>query len=81
MGSGFFGNVVHSITNPSSTYKNPFDPGAWRIAQTNNGTAGPYSGVAPTLAGANAGYGGAVQPGANPYARATPVSPYQQGSA
>ena len=37
---------------------------------------GPYAGVAPTLAGANAGYGGAVQPGASPYAAATPTNPY-----
>ncbi len=37
---------------------------------------GPYAGVAPTLAGANAGYGGAVQSGANQYAAATPVNPY-----
>ncbi len=37
---------------------------------------GPYAGVAPTLAGANAGYGGAVQQGASPYAAATPINPY-----
>jgi hypothetical protein len=37
---------------------------------------GPYAGVTPTLAGANAGYGGAVQPGASPLAGATPLNPY-----
>jgi hypothetical protein len=78
MGSNFFGNLAHSVTNPSSTYKNPFDPGAWRIGAMNNtGMQGPYAGVDPTLAGANAGYGGAVQPGASPGARATPISLYQ----
>lgn len=76
MGTSFFGNVAHSITNPSSTTAHPFNPGAWRIAATNNGTAGPYSGVAPSLAGANAGYGGAVQDGANSYARPTAISSY-----
>jgi hypothetical protein len=81
MGSSFFGNVMHSITNPGSTVTHPFNPGAWRIAQTNNGTAGPYSGVAPSLAGANAGYGGQVQPDANSYARATPLNPYVRAAA
>jgi hypothetical protein len=77
MGSGFFGNVMHSITNPSSTIHSPFNPGAWRIGAMNNtGMQGPYAGVDASLKGANAGYGGAVQPGADPSARATPVNPY-----
>lgn len=37
---------------------------------------GAYAGVAPSLAGANAGYGGAVQPGANQFAAASQVNPY-----
>jgi hypothetical protein len=36
----------------------------------------PYAGVAPSLAGANAGYGGTVQPGANPMAANAPLNPY-----
>jgi hypothetical protein len=38
---------------------------------------GPYAGVAPTLAGANAGYGGQVQPGASSMATATPINNYR----
>ena len=77
MGSSFFGNVMHSITNPGSTISSPFNPGAWRIgAMNNSGMTGPYAGVDPTLTGANKGYGGAVQPGATAMARATPVNPF-----
>jgi hypothetical protein len=49
---------------------------AGRGSQFNHVNGGPYAGVAPTLAGANAGYGGAVQPGASPMAGATPLNPY-----
>jgi hypothetical protein len=54
---------------------NRFHPGA-SAGQQQGPNGGPYAGVAPTLAGANAGYGGAVQSGANPMAAATPLNPY-----
>lgn len=72
MGSGMFRNLLNWDT--AGLY-NRFHPGASAGPQMGpNG--GPYAGVAPTLAGANAGYGGPVQPGASPLAGATPMNPY-----
>jgi hypothetical protein len=54
-------------------------PGAHGYANwqhPSGGTSGPYAGVAPSLAGANAGYGGTIQAGANPNAAASAVNPY-----
>jgi hypothetical protein len=82
MGSSFFGNVTRAtpFLNGSAGLNVPGMGGNWNVDRQRAfapGTGGPYMGVDPTLAGANAGYGGAVQPGANPAARPGPISPYQ----
>lgn len=72
MGSGMFSHMIPDAAHWVTGGLFP-GPGGGRQVGVNGG---PYAGVAPTLAGANAGYGGAVQTGANPYATATPVNPY-----
>ncbi len=56
-GSGF-GNLMHLFTNPGNFVSTSLiEPGRWRQTQAPSGqTQGPYTGVTPTLAGANAGY-------------------------
>ncbi len=53
-----FGNLMHSLTNPGNFASTSLiEPGRWRQTQAPSGqTQGPYTGVTPTLAGANAGY-------------------------
>jgi hypothetical protein len=74
MGSGFFRNMVPDAAHWVTAGLIPGPGGPGRMQGVNGG---PYAGVAPTLAGANAGYGGAVQPGANPMATATPINNYR----
>jgi len=77
MGSNFFGamkNATLSMVGAGRPHTSFWDSNLQGRQLGPNG--GPYAGVAPSLAGANAGYGGAVQPGASPMAAATPMNPY-----
>jgi hypothetical protein len=79
MGTGTFFSKVASVDPLAQALHLPgADKYAQQQASSNAGTSayGPYTGVTPTLAGANAGYvaGG---PGAN--ANYTPWTPAQQG--
>jgi hypothetical protein len=71
MGNSFFGQLASHMENTVGLGRST--PGWGRQLGPN---AGPYAGVDPSLAGANAGYGGAVQPGAVPMARPAPMNPY-----
>jgi hypothetical protein len=79
MGS-FFDNMTHYIRSPQDLFPHAGDKFGGLSnnlpARQVNPNGGAYAGVAPSLAGANAGYGGAVQSGANQYAAASAVNPY-----
>jgi hypothetical protein len=70
-GRGFLGDLANHMMNTVGMGRST--PG-WGNQLGPNG--GAYAGVPASLAGANAGYGGTVQPGASPMAHATPVNPY-----
>ena len=72
MGSGMFAHLIPDAAHWVTGGLIPGPGGGKQVGV--NGSA--YAGVAPSLAGANAGYGGAVQPGANQYAAASGVNPY-----
>ena len=79
MGTGTFFSKVASVDPLAQALHLPgADKYAQQQASQNAGTSayGPYTGVAPTLAGANAGYA-AGGPGSN--AGYTPWTPTQQG--
>ena len=65
MGSGMFSHMIPDAAHWVTGGLFP-GPGGGRQVGVNGG---PYAGVAPTLAGANAGYGGAVQAGLIPTLR------------
>ena len=78
MGSGFFKNLVPDYVDWGTRVLTGGQAGAHLNA--GGGPLGPngssYAGIAPSLAGANAGYGGPIQQGAASNAGQTPLNPY-----